>query len=296
MFKEFQGLLHSLRRVLCLKCPISRRFLQMLEVANRTKEQLDGLLVHFYCYQLKEDQLKHRHMINSVLEQHSVTDAERARVRQLQQQQGSCRLQTDAAAAGNRERRITRVLFDDFDRLTVLLDLHRGHSLFMKPKHIPISVKELKKVDVTDRSPQHSDKGLSVGPHSFESMSKARLHNQHWVEEVYTALREGYVKAGKYLLEKLPLENSTITNLATLSLTMIQHEATRQGLLSLGRSLPNVLDTAQLGQLDAEVRAYQVDVDILNLQRVSLFSASSQAHLLKVHSTSWMTFWKLIAL
>lgn len=63
-------------------------------------------------------------MINRVLEQHSVTDAERARVRQLQQQQGSCRLQTDAA--GNRKRRITRVLFDDFDRLTVLLDLYRG--------------------------------------------------------------------------------------------------------------------------------------------------------------------------
>lgn len=140
-------------------------------------------------------------------------------------------------------------------------------SLFMKPQHIPISVKELKKVDVTDPSLQRSDKGLSVGPHSFESMSKARLQNQHWVEEVYTALREGYVKAGKYLLEKLPLENSTITNLATLSPTMIQHEATSQGLLSLGRSLPNVLDTAKLGQLDAEVRAYQVDVDILNLQR-----------------------------
>ena len=58
IFSEFQSLLHLENKSLI--CPISNRFLQMLEVCNRVREIMDPLIVHFDGFLSPQEQHKHR--------------------------------------------------------------------------------------------------------------------------------------------------------------------------------------------------------------------------------------------
>lgn len=61
-------------------------------------------------------------LLSGVLEKHEVSNQERARVEVLQEEQGTA---SKTQANQNRKGRIS-VLFTDFDRLTVMIDLFRG--------------------------------------------------------------------------------------------------------------------------------------------------------------------------
>lgn len=57
VFGEFHSLLHFEKK--SLMCPISSRFLQMLDVCNRIRELIDPLIVHYYSVLSPADQHKH---------------------------------------------------------------------------------------------------------------------------------------------------------------------------------------------------------------------------------------------
>ncbi|KAJ8280914.1 hypothetical protein GJAV_G00060940 [Gymnothorax javanicus] len=142
----------------------------------------------------------------------------------------------------NRKRRICVQLFSEFDKLTVLIDLYRGvlptfqvflkklqhekpmlHVLhaemvllvrellskFMKPEAISMRVNDLLKLDVQNRELQYPDKKLSVGRYSFFALNKARVEKKLWVQNIYSSLRVGCIKAATFLLKNLPLRNHT---------------------------------------------------------------------------------------
>ena len=72
-------------------------------------------------------------------------------------------------------------------------------GMFIKPGHIPESVREMLKLDVINESLQKSDKELHGGHYAFVSMNKARLEkkNQHWVCLLYSDLSAGYIASAK---------------------------------------------------------------------------------------------------
>ncbi|XP_056441350.1 uncharacterized protein LOC130378664 [Gadus chalcogrammus] len=292
IFSEFQSLLHLEKKSLIR--PISSRFLQMLEVCNRVREIMDPLIVHFYGFLSPQEQHKHRWLLNQVLDKHQVTPDERARIILLRQQMAKS-ARTGTVFNQNRKRRICVQLFSEFDKLTVLIDLYRGvlptfqvflkklqhekpmlHVLhaemvllvrellskFMKPEAISMRVNDLLKLDVQNRELQYPDKKLSVGRYSFFALNKARVEKKIWVQNIYSSLRIGYIKAATFLLKNLPLRNRTITSLSALAPSMILEESVQGAFNTLAKALPNVVKSEELGQLDDEVRAYQIDSDL----------------------------------
>ncbi|XP_059364858.1 uncharacterized protein LOC132103782 [Carassius carassius] len=291
VFSEFQSLLHLANKSLIR--PISSRFLQMLDVCNRIRELMDPLVVHFYSVLSPHDQHKHRWLLNQLLDKHAVTSDEKARIIFLQQQMAkSAKIGSDVNK--NRKMRIC-MLFSEFDKLTTLIDLYRGvlptfqvflkklqnekpmiHVLhaemvllvrellskFMKPETIPLSAKGLLKLNVHKRDLQYTDKRLSVGKFSFFALNKARVEKKPWVKKVYSSLREGYIKAATYLLKNLPLNNNIINSLSVLTPSLILHESVQGAFNTLAKALPNAVKSEELGQLDEEVRAYQIDTDL----------------------------------
>ncbi|KAJ8004894.1 hypothetical protein DPEC_G00141030 [Dallia pectoralis] len=77
-------------------------------------------------------------------------------------------------------------------------------SKFMKPEAIPLSAKDIIKVDVRSRDLQLSEKRLSVGRYCYSALNKARLERKIWVRNLYNSLREGYMKSSEFLLKNLP--------------------------------------------------------------------------------------------
>ncbi len=118
-------------------------------------------------------------------------------------------------------------------------------------------------VDVRSQDKQLSDRRLFVGTHCYLAINKARVERMIWVNTLYSNLREGYMKSAEFLLTKLPLSNPIITALSALNPSLIQDESVGGALITLGKALPNVVDPGEIGQLDLEVQAYQIDVDLV---------------------------------
>lgn len=87
-------------------------------------------------------------------------------------------------------------------------------SKFMKPNAIPLSAKEILKINVRSRDLQLSDKRLCVGKFCYSVMNKARVERKIWVGNIYRFLREGYMKASEFFLKNLPLYNSIVSSLS----------------------------------------------------------------------------------
>ncbi|XP_060786598.1 uncharacterized protein LOC132892255 isoform X1 [Neoarius graeffei] len=181
LFGELQSLLHMKKKSLIR--PISRRFLQMLDVCNRVRELVDPLIAHYYSFLSPNDQHKYRWLLNQVQQKHGVTSDEKARMVVLQQQ--LVKGQTDAN--NDRKKRIC-VLFIEFNKLTTTIDMYRRGILpsfqvflkklqhekpmlhilhlemvllvrdvlskFMKPDTIPLDVDSLLNLDLHNRDLQ----------------------------------------------------------------------------------------------------------------------------------------------
>nr|XP_055023083.1 uncharacterized protein LOC129413401 [Misgurnus anguillicaudatus] len=240
-----------------------------------------------------------RWLLNQVLERNEVTAEEKARLDVLQQEQATAsRTQVNQ----KRKARIS-VLFTEFERLKVMIlcvhqnkDIYTGvlptfqvfvkklqhekpmvHLLhvemvalvrellskFMKPEAIPLSVKEILKVDVQSRDLQLSNKRLCVGRFCYSAMNKARVERKIWVGNLYKSLREGYIKSAEFLLKNLPLDNKTITSLSALTPCLIQCDSVCGAFMALGEALPHVVPSEEVSQLEEEVWAYQIDSDLL---------------------------------
>lgn len=136
-------------------------------------------------------------------------------------------------------------------------------SKFMKPEAIPLSAKDIIKVDVRSRDLQLSDKRLSVGRNCYSALNKARVERKIWVRNIYDSLREGYMKSSEFLLKNLPLDNKIITSLSALTPSLIQDDSICGAFITLGEALPNVVAPEQISQLEEEIRAYQIEVDLV---------------------------------
>ena len=140
-------------------------------------------------------------------------------------------------------------------------------SKFMKPGAIPLSIKEILRINIRSTDLQLSNKRLCVGRFGYSAMNKARVEKKIWVGNLYDSLREGYMKSAEFLLKNLPLYN-IITSLSALTPSLIQCDSVCGAFMTLGKALPNVIRPEALGQLEEEVRAYQIDDDLVLLANI----------------------------
>ena len=152
------------------------------------------------------------------------------------------------------ERPMVHVLWSEMYQVTVEV-----LACFIQPQtcqKIPQEITDLvnKSFDPTDISIQLTDKNLLFGPYCYPDINKARIPNH--------SLREGYSKAGKILVTKLPLNHRYLANFTALDPCMWKETRTLQAFEELAMALPNVIDPDDLGHLQDEVRDYTVDCTI----------------------------------
>ncbi|KAL7841128.1 hypothetical protein SRHO_G00248190 [Serrasalmus rhombeus] len=152
---------------------------------------------------------RYRRLLYQVFERHELTVEEKARIQVLQQEQAAVS-RSGTQVNQDRKGRIS-VLFTEFERMKVMIDLYRGvlptfqrfvkklqhekpmvhlvHvemvtlvrellSKFLRPKDIPLSHKEILKVDVRRRDLQLPNKRLSVRQFCYVAMNKARMERK----------------------------------------------------------------------------------------------------------------------
>ena len=290
LLAEMQNLM-TLPKVKSLVRPISSRFLQMLEVTSRIWELMDCLRVYYYSFLQIPDKVAYENCLSMCLNKHLITEEVKARISEMQQHLNQ---QAKSDANNSRKDRILKALFQDYLKFKCHINLYRGilpkfltfvkkfqaekpmvHVLlsemyqvtvellacFIQPQKIPQEITDLvnKSFDPTDMSIQLTDKNLLVGPYCYPDINKARISKLEWVSEFYHSLREGYSKAGKMLVTKLPLNHRSLANLTALDPCMWKETRTLQAFEELAMALPNVIDPDDLGHLQAEVRGYTVD-------------------------------------
>lgn len=134
-------------------------------------------------------------------------------------------------------------------------------ALFVKTDAMPKSfrVTALKRIDCTDASIQVSDRSLTVGCHAYQKYQTLlkSSNKPHWLQLFQQQLRTGYQSACVHLQTKLPLDNTTLSNLSALDPEMHGSESTVvSGFRALAEKLPNVIAAEEAGVLYEEVRHY----------------------------------------
>lgn len=71
------------------------------------------------------------------------------------------------------------------------------------------------------------------------------------------------MRSAEFLLKNLPVDNVILTSLSALTSSLIQSDAFVGALTTLGKALPNVVPPEEIGQLEEECWAYQIDADML---------------------------------
>lgn len=140
-------------------------------------------------------------------------------------------------------------------------------GLFIKPENIPQRPSQLVKLDITDRALQKSNKDMALGDFAFIGINKARIDKRchHWVNDLYSKLRNGYVLAGKKLLA-MPLTNKTLRLLRVMDPVFVGHQQTATSFQRLASFIPSyTTDQELMGKLASETIKYNVDADIKQL-------------------------------
>ena len=300
LFAELQTLMNYSKTKPLVR-PISSRFLQMIEVTSRLSELLDPLVVYYYSFLAVADKVGHENDLNKILKKHLVSNEAKARITEIQLHLSK---QIISNANDNRKGRIIKLLFAEKLKLSCHFNLYRGvlpkfqkfvkmfqcekpmiHvllsqifsvtseflAMYIKPSEIPQDIAGLVKLNCCDSKIQFSDKNLVVGPFCFTEIAKARLEKLEWVKTFYANLREGYQKAGKSLIDHLPLSNKNIACLAALDPCMWKDPSIGSSFQTLAESLPNIVDPSLIGYLQAEIRSYSVDSTITELGYIKMY-------------------------
>ncbi|KAL8607718.1 hypothetical protein ACOMHN_039391 [Nucella lapillus] len=232
---------------------------------------------------------KYRKKLEKIFEERNVTAGEQARLAEVWKLSKGCY----TAKSDRKDRILLRLLGTTSGKTMLLINLYRGvlpkfqnylklyqsdkpmlHTLhvdmyrltrdflclFLKSDVMPKSfrVSDLMKIDSTDPSNQVSDRNLTVGCHAYHKYhSLQKCSNKpHWFHLFLQQLRSGYQNACVHLQTKLPLDNTTLSNLSALDPEMHGSEKTVEGLRALADKLPNVICAEETGTLYEEVRMY----------------------------------------
>ncbi|KAL8567855.1 hypothetical protein ACOMHN_058977 [Nucella lapillus] len=288
LFMEVCSLLHVEGAVRPIR-PVGSRFLQMLDVSERLHKILDPLMVFQYAFLLSSEQKIQRKKLEKIFEERNITAGEQARLAEVWKLSKGCY----TAKSDRKDRILLRLLGTTSGKTMLLINLYRGvlpkfqnylklyqsdkpmlHTLhvdmyrltrdflclFLKSDVMPKSfrVSDLMKIDCTDPSNQVSDRNLTVGCHAYHKYhSLHKCSNKpHWFHLFLQQLRSGYQNACVHLQTKLPLDNTTLSNLSALDPEMHGSEKTVEGLRALADKLPNVICAEETGTLYEEVRMY----------------------------------------
>lgn len=155
-------------------------------------------------------------------------------------------------------------------------------TYFLKLDIIPeTSAKKLLKLDVKNTDHQLPDKRLCVGQFAFVTLRKARTEKRHahWIGDLYTKLRAGYVAAAETLLRGLPLLNKTTFCLSAMNPEAARDSTTGGNLMLLAGKLPNIFTDEDLGLLDLETWSFAADTKVTELsQKCAVSDARVDTH------------------
>ncbi|KAK7467875.1 hypothetical protein BaRGS_00036880, partial [Batillaria attramentaria] len=318
IFQEIQSLMGMGGKRLIR--PISNRFLQMRQVADRLDEVSDALSIYYSCFLTAEEQKSFEKEIQEIFSRNKVNTQQARKIKQLLHSQ---RQQQKSSTSTERKDRILLHLFHKKAQTTVAVQLHRGilrefegyallfqntkpmvHKLhgemfhlikqyfknFIQSQSLPLEdAHALFNIDVEDDSIQLPDSELGVGDYCYTPLLLCRrdkAKHSVWLPRFYSTLRSAY-KRGAMFIKKLPLLNKNLIALSALDPGLQRSEGTPRSVMNLAKRLPNVIPIEDLGKLDREVKQYGCD------ENVSKISADETSKNFRLDSHWWSKVMKM---
>ena len=140
-------------------------------------------------------------------------------------------------------------------------------ACFIKPEILSQcnSISKLKKLDGEDRQHHLANSLLFIGKKGGNVRSKSKNKNKHDLSPFLRTALQTYVKCGKYMLKKLPLENQLLQCFSSIDpIAILSHsQKTLQQLLKLYEQVDSIFkDVADCYEYERECQAIMIDVDL----------------------------------
>ena len=280
--------------------PLSRpehRWLYVLIVIERLEYLWDALLLFYFSWLSEEESKIFEDDMSRIIEKSKLSPAEISKIKSIQSSLKKKALTQDGK---KRKERVIKRLFEQRKKTLLQFNIYKAVlpifnsyvKLFQKKntalhlihvelynlmkqflayfiKHEIISIEDtfenLLKIDLKDPNNYLPDNMLFTGADVTKIIKNSKKTDPR-IAEFRGTLKNAYSNCAAYMLKKLPLKNSSFIKFTGLDPSLRGSTSVFSVLSKLAECLSNIITENEFPDLDKEIRAYQVDSNIQNLE------------------------------
>lgn len=265
----------------------SHRFICAHKLAVDTDRLFDAYTVLYYSFLDKKEKLNLRKLVDFIFTKHEVSEEGKSEMEKSIQKIAKKSMTKDGK---ERKERIKGKLFDERRKTIMLLSIYKSvletlkeyavlfqakepmiHILhdkqiqllceflgyFVKPQLLPNTGKELKKIEL--KEPMLMPKtDIFMGAEAYKIVSRKGTKDS-LVNEITSNLQVAYMKSGKALINKMPVDNKLLEGLSALDPLARGHSITVKLLKRLPEQMSNILQPEEESDYMKEVHRFQYD-------------------------------------
>ncbi|KAH3713485.1 hypothetical protein DPMN_073277 [Dreissena polymorpha] len=263
----------------------SHRFLNAYNLAVDTARLLDAFTIFYFFFLTKEEQKKYRSLYESILNRRKVSDSSRQELQNIGKRLSQKKMTKDGEQRKQRilmklfnSRTVTRMMLGIymsalitlkdyavlFQKKAPMLHMLNGEQsrlvrnfigFFVKPQCIPATTKKLKQMKFEEETLLPlNDMFMGAVANKLATTSKCTDINM-----VLLMLRTAYIKAGKVLIEKMPIDNSLLKSCSAIDPSARVHSETIKCLKNLPVLVTGILSDEEEEAYMSEIFKYQLD-------------------------------------
>ena len=272
---------------------VPHRWLSVYSVVVDTLRLLDALTVFYFGFLPKSDRTHYFPRVVEILKRRSCTSAEqKAQLQTTWETLSKKKMTSDGQL---RKQKVLDGLFQNRKEVLFIMhfyvavlpmlksyvvlfetkspSIHKLHeeqvrlvrgflSLYVRPEKIPAKSKDLAHLELQEKDYlSHSD--MFLGTNAKKALMEGKREN---VVPMLQKVRTAYIECGQYLIKKMPINNNTLKWVSALDPQARGHSLTLKYLLHLAEMVQTVLKCEDRDAYEIEVRQFQVDTKLSNLQ------------------------------
>ena len=279
---------------------VPHRWLSVYTVTCDIIRMFDALKLFYYSFLPDSEKQTYQDTVSGIFEQYDISSTSQQGIKRLQKQMSGEKMTQDGT---NRKKRIFQKLFYTSEKTRLELKIYGSvlpmlkkyvmmfqssepliHKLndkqqellldflscFIRPEVLrDISSRSLKQLDICDKANQLPQKDIHLVGNIMKGLHAPQAN------ELIKQLREGYVKCGQKLQQRMPVNNKLLRCASAIDPHATGHTITMQRLLQLPKLVTNIFDKEEIMSYEQDVRRFQSQAKIpCNEERIDSFWAS----------------------
>ncbi|KAH3872469.1 hypothetical protein DPMN_035685 [Dreissena polymorpha] len=261
------------------------RFLSAHSLAVDTVRLIDAYSVFYYAFLSKSEQKKYTSLYKGILERRQVSQASKEALERMHSRVSKKKMTSEGK---ERKQKVLQKLFTDRTVTRMMLGIYMSSLLllkdyavlfqkkapmihvlndeqlrlvrnfigyFVKPQCVPSTAKKLSEMDFAEETLLPlSD--MFMGSVASKLVTSSKCAD---VKMVLVMLRTGHIKAGKMLLQKMPINNMLLKTASAVDPSARGHSETIRLLKNLPELVKHILSEEEENKFLQEIYQYQLD-------------------------------------